>query len=99
VKVVFSAEARGDLLRIGDLIAADSPRRALDFVRKLRTQAQKLELMPLAFPVLPRFEHTGIRRRVFRDYLIFYQVEADRVFIVHILHGAQDYETLLFPEA
>jgi plasmid stabilization system protein ParE len=28
--------------------------------------------------------------------LIFYRVDADQVFIVHILHGAQDYESLLF---
>jgi len=95
VKVVFSDEARRDLARIGEHIAKDSPRRALEFVRKLRSQAQKLEHMPLAFPLLPRFEHAGIRRRVFRDYLIFYQADADRVHVVHILHGAQDHESLL----
>jgi plasmid stabilization system protein ParE len=98
VKVVFSDEARGDLQRIADHIAKDSPRRALVFVRKLRDQAQKLAHMPLAFAVLPRFEHKGIRRRVYRDYLIFYRVEADQVYRVHILHGAQDYESLLFPQ-
>jgi addiction module RelE/StbE family toxin len=98
VKVVFSDEARRDLASIGDYIAKESPRRALEFVRKLRGEAQKLEHMPLAFPLLPRFEHAGIRRRVYHDYLIFYRVEADHVYIVHILHGAQDYESLLFPE-
>jgi toxin ParE1/3/4 len=98
VRVLFSDESRNDLVRIGDHIARDSPRRALEFVRKLRRQAEKLEHLPLAFPLLPRFEHAGIRRRVYRDYLIFYRVEADHVYIVHILHGAQDYESLLFPE-
>ncbi len=39
------------LMRIGDCIAKDSPRRALEFVRKLRGQAQKLENMPLAASV------------------------------------------------
>jgi plasmid stabilization system protein ParE len=33
---------------------------------------------------------------VFRGYLIFYRVEAGAVFIVRILHGAQDYEAVLF---
>ena len=32
------------------------------------------------------------------NYLIFYLLEADTVHIVHILHGAQDYEALLFPD-
>jgi plasmid stabilization system protein ParE len=35
---------------------------------------------------------------VFGAYLIFYRVEADRVSIIHILHGARDYEALLFPD-
>ena len=98
MKVRFSDQALGDLRRIGDYIALDSPLRARDFVRELRERAMQLGGNPLAFPLVPRHEHSGIRRRVFRDYLIFYQVEADTVSIVHILHGAQDYETLLFSD-
>jgi ParE toxin of type II toxin-antitoxin system, parDE len=49
---------------------------------------------PLAFPLVPRHEHSGIRRRAFGNYLIFHLLEADTVHIVHILHGAQDYEAL-----
>jgi toxin ParE1/3/4 len=52
--------------------------------------------MPLAFPLVPRFEQHGIRRRSYRGYLIFYQLKGDRIAIVHILHGARDVETLLF---
>jgi toxin ParE1/3/4 len=55
--------------------------------------------MPHAFRLIPRYEQHGIRRRPFRDYLIFHRVEADRISIVHILPEARDYETLLFPEA
>ncbi len=98
MKVIFSRESHRDLARIGDHIAKDSPRRALEFVRELRGQARKLQQTPFAFPLLPRFEHTAIRRRVYRDYLIFYQAEADHAHIVHILHGARDYEALLFPD-
>jgi toxin ParE1/3/4 len=98
VKVRFSDEALGDLRRIGDRIAQDSPLRARNFLRKLRQRAVKLGDNPFAFPLVPRHEHSGIRRRVFRNYLIFYLVEADTVSIVHILHGAQDYEAFLFPD-
>jgi toxin ParE1/3/4 len=98
VKVRFSNEALGDLRRIGDYIAKDSPLRARNFLRKLRQRAIKLGDNPFAFPLISRHEHSGIRRRVFRKYLIFYVVEADTVSVVHILHGAQDYEALLFPD-
>lgn len=96
MKVRFSDAALGDLRRIGDYIAQDSPLRATDFVRALRERAMQLADNPLAFPPVPRHERSGIRRRVFRGYLIFYQIEANTVFIVRILHGAQDYEAVLF---
>jgi addiction module RelE/StbE family toxin len=96
VKVRFSDAALRDLRRIGDYIAQDSPLRARDFVRALRERAVQLADNPLAFPLVPRHERSNIRRRVFRGYLIFYQVEADIVSIVRCLHGAQDYEAILF---
>ena len=98
MKVVLSDAASIDLAAIADYIARDNPRRALSFVRELRVAALGLGDMPRMFSLVPRYAHQDIRRRPFRNYLIFYRVEADRVAIIRILHGAQDYETLLFPE-
>ena len=78
MKVRLSDEARADLRRIGDFTARDSPQRAQEFVRELRRRAMQLGENPLAFPLVPRHEHSGIRRRVFRNYLIFYLVKAAR---------------------
>jgi len=50
------------------------------------------------FPLVPRFEHAGIRRRVHGNYLIFYRIGVETVDVIHVLHGAMDYEPLLFPE-
>jgi toxin ParE1/3/4 len=97
MKVIFTAEAKAGLREIALYIARDNKVRALSFVRELRVRAQQLGDMPLAFPLVPRYAHHGIRRRTFRDYLIFYRVEPDRIVIVHILHGARDYQALLFP--
>jgi toxin ParE1/3/4 len=47
---------------------------------------------------VPRYEHVGIRRRPHGDYLIFYRIGVDTIDIVHILHGAQNYELILFRE-
>ena len=96
MKVAFSDHARAGLLAIGDYIAKDSPRRAWEFIEKLEHEARQIGEMPDAFPLVPRYEQYGIRRRPFGDYLIFYRVGDDGVYIVHILHGAMDYEALLF---
>ena len=96
MRVVFSHQAQAGLREIAFFIARDDKMRALSFVRELRTKAQDVGGMPRAFPLVPRYEHHGIRRRPFGNYLIFYRIEDDRVSIVHILHGARDYERLLF---
>ena len=54
--------------------------------------------MPEALPLVPLYETTGIRRRVYGNYLIFYRVGPKTIDVIHILHGAMDYERLLFPE-
>lgn len=53
--------------------------------------------MSSAFPLVPRYERYGIRRRSYSDYLIFYRVGATEIEVFHITHGARDYVPLLFP--
>lgn len=95
--VYISAEAEHDLETTGDYIARDNPVRAISFLQELREQCVDLADMPQRFPLVPRYESAGVRRRGHGNYLIFYRVEADNVVVLHVLHGAQDYGTLLFP--
>ncbi|WP_075292941.1 type II toxin-antitoxin system RelE/ParE family toxin [Pararhizobium arenae] len=94
----FTSEAESDLEQIADYIAEHNPRRALSFIRELRSQCEDLVSHPNSFAVVPRYEHHGIRRRVHGNYLIFYRVEPAKVVIIHILHGATDYGLFLFGE-
>jgi toxin ParE1/3/4 len=96
MKVVLSDQAKADLREIGLFIARDNKARARSFVRELQAKARDIGDIPRAFPLIPRYEHHGIRRRPYGDYLIFYTIEDDQVSVVHILHGARDYEPLLF---
>ena len=98
MNVVFSSEAELDLEHIGDYIAVDNPVRAESFVRELLGRCHALADMPRAFPLVPRYEHTGVRRRPYGDYLIFYHIGLDTVDILHVLNGAQNYEAILFPD-
>jgi toxin ParE1/3/4 len=96
--VVLASQAVADLERIGDRIAANNPDRAVTFVRELRQRCESLVETPRGFPLVPRYEHLGIRRRVHGNYLIFYRIKIDTIEIVHILHGAMNYEPILFPD-
>ncbi len=69
--VVLTDEAKTDLERIGDFIASGNPRRAETFVGELLDRRLRLAEMPRAFPLVPRYEKTGIRRRPYENYLVF----------------------------
>lgn len=93
--VVLTTEAESDLELIGDYIAQDNPGRALTFIRDLREQCEALADFPNRFPLVPRYEANGVRRRMFGNYAILYRTDTDRVVVLHILHGARDYEAIL----
>ena len=96
--VVIAEAAEADLEAIADWIAADNPARALTFVLELRDGCETLADNPRRDALVPRYEQIGVRRRPHRDYLIFYRIADDRIEVLHVLHGARDYEPILFPE-
>jgi plasmid stabilization system protein ParE len=96
--VVLTETAIADLVAIGRHIETDNPQRAKTFVAELKSRCHELGTMPKAFALVPRHEHRGVRRRPYRNYLIFYRIAADVVEVLHVFHGAQDYEKILFPD-
>ena len=98
MKVTFAPAATLDLLAIGNHIRQDNPERAETFVDEIIDHCYTLADMPRRYPLVPRYEHWAIRRCVHGNYLIFYRVRESAIEIVHILHGATDYESLLFPD-
>ncbi len=98
MRVVISEVAWADLLNIGINIKKDNPARADTFLDELYSRCQNLGVMPRAHSLVGGYEEAGIRRCVHGKYLIFYRIKAETVEILHVLHGAMDYESLLFPE-
>ena len=86
------------MLAIARRIQIDSPVRASLFLDEIYDRCQQLAQFPLAWRLLPRHEDKGIRRRPFGNYLIFYTVAEETINVLHVLHGARDYERILFPE-
>jgi plasmid stabilization system protein ParE len=96
--VILTEDAETDLERIGDAIAQHNPTRAVTFVHELRRKCEALALAPKRFALIPRYEHTNIRRVVYGNYLIFYRVNTESIEVIHILHGAMNFDAILFPE-
>lgn len=95
MRVVLSSRAVADLKRIGQFIACDNPPRAVSFVAELRETAARLAELPQGFPLVPRYEQHGIRRRSWKGYGILYSVLPDRVFVHRIIGPGQDHDRAL----
>lgn len=95
MKVTLSSRARRDLEGIRTYIEKDNPARAISFVGELRDTAKRLAEMPRGFPLVPRYERHGIRRRSHKGYGILYSVEPDRIFIHRIIGPGQDHDAAL----
>jgi len=95
VIVFITDDAEEDLERIGDYIGQHNPVRAESFVDELIERAQSLSRMALRFSVVKRLEHRSVRRLPHKGYSIYYRVANERVEVLRILNGAQDYETIL----
>ncbi len=57
----------------------------------------ELGAAPFAYEKLAHRANPEVRRRPYGNYLIFYRVLNSDIDILHVLHGAQDYTKILFP--
>lgn len=95
MRVVLSSLAVADLRRISLFIGQDNPPRAVSFVAELREVALRLADLPQGFPMVPRYESYGIRRRSWKGYGILYSALPDRVFVHRIIGPGQDLDRAL----
>jgi len=94
LKLRLRHAALRDLEEIGDYIAADSPRRAENFVTELRTHCERLQANPRIHPAR-RSLPGNIRIAPHGNYLIVYREIDGTVEIVRVVHGARNLEDLL----
>jgi plasmid stabilization system protein ParE len=98
MRATITESAWEDMLGVCRAIGLDSPRRAESFLEELYKHCVELADMPAAFPFASGYEAQGIRRRVFGNYLVFYRINAKTVEVLHVIHGARDYDRILSSE-
>jgi toxin ParE1/3/4 len=85
----FTSAASQDLRDIRARVAADSPDRAKQFVKRLKAACHRLANVPGIGTAEPDLE-PALRRIVVAPYLIFYLPTEHGVEIVRVIHGARD---------
>jgi toxin ParE1/3/4 len=98
VIVVVTAEAEGGSGANRSVCRRAKPAERAHVGPRVAERCESLLDAPHGYPLVPRYEHLGIRRRPFGRFLIFYRVSPDAIEIIDIFHGAREYESLLFPE-
>lgn len=94
--LIISPFARQDLEEIGAFIAADNRTRARTFILELRQACRTPTREPNRYPLDPDLG-TGVRRRAYASYLIFYLVRGEHTIIVlRVVHSARDVRQLSF---
>lgn len=91
--LVILPAARADLVEIGDFIAADNPGRAETFLSEIEARLIQIAERPSSFPARDDL-HIGLRSARHGRYLIFFMERKDEIFIVRVLHGARDLQSL-----
>jgi toxin ParE1/3/4 len=98
VKVLITSEARAGIMSIGRYIAQDNPQRAFSFMAELEDACNRIGFAPRLYALVPRWRHSGVRKKTFGNYVIFHVASENRFDVVHILHGPRDYHAILAKE-
>ena len=88
--------AEDDLLEIVSYISADQPAAAEALATKIEKNLNLLSKNPYLGRVPKENELTQLHYRylVVDNYLIFYTIEGQTIYVHRIIHGARDYLTL-----
>ena len=103
-RIVYSPQALLDLKQIGDYISGQlkNPIAALNTLDAIQNKIDKLADFPcigtLLSAVYDDVDVGDYRFLVCLNYLAFYRVEGDKVFIDRIMYGRRDYVKILFGE-
>jgi toxin ParE1/3/4 len=94
IQVIWSPQAVQELRAAIEYIRHDSPQAADRVRREIRNGTQRLARFPLSGRLLPEFPESGLREVIVRSYRIVYDLSADRVEILTVVHGSRDLPSL-----
>lgn len=102
-KIIYSPKAQQDMDDIWDYIAQElkNPSAAQHTVNRIMDDVERLEQHPFMGPSLSSISSldSNFRFLVSGNYMAFYQVDGERIYISRVLYGRRNYFGLLFDES
>lgn len=83
----WTERAVGDLIAIGDYIAADNPAAARSWIEKLRQRVVKASKMPRTGRIVPEIARDDVREVFQRTYRIVYRIVDDGIVVLTVFEG------------
>ena len=99
LRVIFTSLARADIVDTTYYLAERSADAAAKFYGCVRHSTKRLAAMPELGTVTQMEDQRTKSIRIwpvkdFPNHLIFYQIEAEELVVICVLHGSTDYESL-----
>jgi plasmid stabilization system protein ParE len=94
VAVTWTPDALADLEAITAFIGRSSSDYAPEFARKILASVRHLSDFPQIGRQVPELGMPSVREIVFQRYRVIYEAREDAVWILAVMHGAQDFATL-----
>lgn len=92
-KIIWSPSALKDVDSIAEFIARDSVDRASLFVFRLIEASERLKDFPLSGRIIPEIDDPACREIIYGAYRIMYRIDDEDVWIISIVHGAQNWNS------
>jgi len=90
-RVEITETAQSDVQEIFQYIAADNQKAAINLIEEIERQIASLEKFPARCPVIPESFELGVEYRhiIYGHYRTIFRVEASKVIILRVIHGAR----------
>ncbi|MEK7748086.1 MAG: type II toxin-antitoxin system RelE/ParE family toxin [Nitrospirota bacterium] len=89
--VIWSIPAKQDLRKIYDYIATDSKYYAIKVSQEFIEKSEALADFPKVGRMVPEISHPNIRELILYSYRLIYEISANRIEILAIIHGKQNF--------
>lgn len=89
--VIWSNPAKDDLKKIHDYIARDSKFYAIKVSQEFAEKSEELKEFPKRGRVVPEIGDPNIRELFVYSYRLIYEISSDKIEILAIIHGRQDF--------
>jgi len=90
--VTWSDHAKSDLRHIHDFIATDSRHYAKKVTQDIVDKTLRLLELPRIGKVVPEIDDENIRELHMYSYRILYEVKADHIYVLAVVHKRQDFQ-------